>query len=426
MINEIFETLASNNSRLFKLDVLKQHKDNDLLKRVIFLALDPFTQFYIRKIPSYTISGYNRPLEDSIEMLKELSNRIYTGNVGIQFLKDILTGSSLEDAKVIERIIAKDLKCGVSTATVNTVWSDFIHEYPCMLASGYEQKLVNKIPFPALVQLKLDGMRFNAIVLNNTVEFRSRNGKQIHIPDSTFSEYFISMANGRNIVFDGELLVKDGDNLFDRQTGNGILNKAVKGTQSEEEGKMVCATLWDMISYDSFIEGICEIPYHSRLYDLKNIVFGDRIDIAPTHEVNSIEEAHSLFEYYFSLGQEGIILKDKNAVWENKRSKKQIKFKGELECDLVIVDIEDGNGKYEGMVGAFICESLDKVIQVKVGSGLTDEQRKSFTNFDIGKIVTIKYNARIKNKQGEESLFLPIFLEIREDKTEPDHSKNIK
>jgi hypothetical protein len=38
----------------------------------------------------------------------------------------------------------------------------------------------------------------------------------------------------------------------------------------------------------------------------------------------------------------------------------------------------------------------------------------------------VKYNTRIKNKQGEESLFLPIFVEIRDDKTVADSSKEIK
>ena len=44
----------------------------------------------------------------------------------------------------------------------------------------------------------------------------------------------------------------------------------------------------------------------------------------------------------------------------------------------------------------------------------------------LGKIVAVKYNARIKNNRGDESLFLPIFVEIREDKDVADSSKLIK
>ena len=44
----------------------------------------------------------------------------------------------------------------------------------------------------------------------------------------------------------------------------------------------------------------------------------------------------------------------------------------------------------------------------------------------IGKIVAVKYNMRIQNKSGEESLFLPIFVEVREDKDVADTLDDIK
>jgi ATP-dependent DNA ligase len=133
-----------------------------------------------------------------------------------------------------------------------------------------------------------------------------------------------------------------------------------------------------------------------------------------------------LFEEFLQRGEEGIILKDKRGVWEDKRAKHQIKFKGELECDLKIVGIEEGTGKYAGMLGAILCESSDGVIKVSVGSGFTDEQRKTYGEEIIDKVAAIKYNMRIKNKAGEESLFLPIVLEIRDDKEVADSSKTIK
>ena len=45
----------------------------------------------------------------------------------------------------------------------------------------------------------------------------------------------------------------------------------------------------------------------------------------------------------------------------------------------------------------------------------------------IGKIVTVKYNARIKDRGDRvERLFLPTFIEMREDKDVADSSKKIK
>ena len=79
------------------------------------------------------------------------------------------------------------------------------------------------------------------------------------------------------------------------------------------------------------------------------------------------------------------------------------------------------------MLGAIVCESSDGIVKVNVGSGFNDAHRKSLKKKDlVGKVVAIKYNARIKNKLGDESLFLPIFIEVREDKDVADSSKDIK
>lgn len=425
MIFDILEELASDNSRLFKQDLLEKHKDNELLKKVFFLAYDPFTQFYIRKIPTYTpnpVDGIS--LNFALDSIGDLSKRLVTGNAGIAHLKGNLEALNVKDALVLERVISKDLKVGCSASTANKVWPNLIHEYPCMLASGYDEKLVNKIKWPALAQLKMDGMRFNAIVKDGAVAFRSRNGKEINLLGNLEQE-FVALARGQNIVFDGELVVYEDGKILDRQTGNGILNKAVKGTITEEDAKKVHATLWDVIPYEHFTSGKGTVQYGVRFAMLQTMSTHPKIHLVESQHVGNIEEARAIFEQYLSEGQEGIILKDASGVWEDKRSKGQIKMKGELECDLKIVGIQEGTGKYVGKVGAYLCESSDGIVKVDVGSGMKDDQR-GIDNSVIGKIVAVKYNARIKNKQGEESLFLPIFLEIREDKTNADSSKDIK
>jgi ATP-dependent DNA ligase len=439
-IFSIIEQLAADNSRLAKEAILIKNKDNGILKRVINLALNPFIQFYIRKIPKYNCSSpavIN--LEQALDKLEILSSRTLTGNAGIEHLTSILNSLGEGDAKVIERIIAKDLKCGVSEATSNKIWKDIVPTYPVMLASGYDQKLVDKISFPAYVQLKLDGMRFNAIVKNGEIEFRSRNGKELTIPSKNFAMTFVKMAEyyKDNMVFDGELLVVDhAGKPVNRQTGNGILSKSIKNTMSETEATNVRATLWDAIPYDNFIEGSLNEPYNIRLSKLSNCFshiknvyrqFAYNADLVWNKEVDNLFSAQQIFEKFLSEGQEGTILKSKNGIWENKRSKTQIKFKGELECELRIIDWEEGTGKNKGRLGALVCESEDGVIQVNVGSGYTDEQRDAYDKSVIGKIVTVKYNARIKERgDGKERLFLPVFIELREDKNIADSSIKIK
>jgi ATP-dependent DNA ligase len=434
-MNEIFEQLAATSSRLEKEAILKKHQDNELLKDAIKLALDPYIQFYIRKIPDYTISDEPKAtLEKAFTVgLPRLYRRVVTGNLAISTLKHILEHLTESDAKVVERIIQKDLRCGVSEATVNKIWPGLVPTYPVMLASPYEEKSMLKMQYPALAQLKLDGMRFNAIVENGKVEFRSRNGKQIDLLGN-LEEEFIELAKKissetktGNVVFDGELVVYDGDVIMNRQKGNGILNKAVKGTISTREAAMVHATIWDVIPVQSFKIGFFNKYYKDR-FSMINVDTPDRIHVVESTIVNNEDEARELFEQYLAQGEEGIILKDGWGLWEDKRVKHQIKFKGELECDLLCVDWQEGTGKNMGRLGALVLQSSDGMIKVNVGTGFSDEQRDKYTkNNTVGKVVAVRYNARIQDKKtGEHSLFLPVFLELREDKDVADVSTAIK
>jgi hypothetical protein len=431
-VYDILKELENEPGRNAKLDILHENKDNDLLRRVMSLALNPFVNYYQRKIPAFTAAKVNQAdsLSYALDSLQMLSGRQVTGHDAIAYLQKLLSSLTSEDSEVLKRVVLKDLKCGASTSSTNATWPGLIPEFPVMLCSKFEQRLVDKIKWPAVVQCKADGMRFNAIVKNGSCEFFSRSGKEVNLLGH-LADKFISLADGNNVVFDGELLVSSVNGTEDRQTGNGILNKAVKGTISDGEASRVYATVWDIIPFDKFVKGVYNIPYGQRVQRLIDTLavqsdVTDKIKLVEHFVVNSYEEAQQLFQAYLDSGQEGIILKDLSGIWEDKRSKTQIKFKAELDCDLKIVGIEEGSGKYEGMLGALVCESSDGIVKVSVGSGLSDEQRRSLSNEIIGKVVAVKYNARIKNQAGAQSLFLPILLEIREDKLTADSSTDIK
>lgn len=207
-----------------------------------------------------------------------------------------------------------------------------------------------------------------------------------------------------------------------------IYEKLLKSYVSDLEN--ITVTLWDVIPLSMFIKERAEIPYSLRWENLqhrhKQSSFR-KIKLIPTSLVSSMDEATSVFENYLSQGLEGGILKDPNGIWEDKRSQACIKFKGELDCDLICVDWERGTGKNSQRLGALVLESADGKVRTSVGSGFTDEDRDTITKDIIGKIITVKYNARITKKDSDiDSLFLPVFLEIRSDKSEADSSNKIK
>jgi ATP-dependent DNA ligase len=440
---DILTQLESNNSRLFKEEVLTVNKDNEQLKLVLEAALDPYTQYYQRKIPKYgSPDSISESLDWALKHLRSLTKRQYTGNAAIAHLQTILSGVSEDNAEVIKRVVTKDLKCGVSIATVNKIFGkNFIETYPCMLASAFNQKAFEAIKYPALVQQKMDGMRANIIIdREGSVDVRSRNGKQLSL-SGHFDEFvknvfyksptLASLDVFHGAVLDGELLVLDDNKnmILDRKTGNGILNKAVKDTITSEETARVRMVCWDMIPLEDFKKGICEIPYFDRVDVLKERMDGvykgqedHLISILHTKTVGSYEDCVEIFNEALANEEEGIIVKNGDSPWEDKRSKYQVKMKAELEADLLVEGIVEGTGKYEGLIGSLSCTTKDGSLKVNVGSGLSDEQRKMDPAEYIGKIISVKYNEKIKDKNSEHwSLFLPIFQELRLDKTVADN-----
>lgn len=424
MIKSILDQLKITNSRLDKEAILKANIENGLLKSVLIRTFAPHINYYQRKIPAYTTNGKNIDLLEALEQLNDLADRKVTGNKAIEFLSNILSNVSSDDAKVIEGIIKKDLECGIGIPTINKIWKDLIPTFNVMLCSAMNDKVLDKIKYPAMAQLKMDGLRCNVVVFDGTVTFYSRNGKTFDLLGNLEQE-FLDAARGKNVVFDGELLVTKDGKIADRQTGNGILNKANKGTILSDEAQLITMTIWDIVSYDNWIDGKESLIYKDRFQKLVDLNLNGKLNLVPSTEVNSLDEAKTVYENYYSQGYEGIILKNTDTIWEPKRSQTQVKFKGEETTSLNVIGIQYGNGKYEGQIGSLICESEDGLLRVNVGSGLTDEDRIR-TDF-IGKIIEVKYNAKIKSKGSDTwSLFLPRYLEIRFDRDTADVLSHIK
>ena len=115
--------------------------------------------------------------------------------------------------------------------------------------------------------------------------------------------------------------------------------------------------------------------------------------------------------------------------WDDKRAYGLSNLKAIEDADLEVIDWVEGEGKYVGMLGALVCQSSDGKVVVSIGSGFSDEQRKNFTReATVGRIVEVLYNERIasRDRPDTDSLFLPRFVELREDKDVANSSAEIK
>ena len=441
----IFERIVATNSTKVKQEILEEYRDETLLSRILYYAYNPHLNYYITgdaltDPASYEGKGIGKALDPHDTILEDLISRKVTGHDARDRCDAVLAKLNYHDAIIFKRILNRDLRLGMGIKTINKVWKGLIPEFGVMLCSPANEKTLDKMDYPCLAQLKLDGMRSVVIVNNDSVQVKSRSGKDIQL-HGEFDEQFSKLAQGGSWVFDGELLVLGDDgNPLDRKTGNGILNKAVKGTITPEDAKRVRMIVWDMIRGDGFAKGWDDrFNYNLRFKSLHQYLTGftqgwiagmaqcgeniqPKMQLVVTRQVANYEEANEWAQEVMAQGHEGIILKSTAGLYENKRVNHQIKIKAELEADLVVTDWIEGTGRNEGRLGALTVESADGGVKVNVGSGFSDELRDEITKDSIlGSIITVRYNEIIQDKNSStKSLFLPRFLEVRLDKDTAD------
>ena len=443
-VQSILEKLENTNSQKEKIEILKTM--NEIQKRWFSLCYNSLITFGVKKIPEYTSESNSLDTMSIMDILeKEFVTREITGNAAIERLRDIL--SNAEEPEAVERLIKRDARCSVNSTLLNKVFPNLIPEIPCMLAQPMNEKTLKNIKFPAFSQLKADGMRCIAFITSNNVRMFSRNGTEIICEPLKNTLMTIGqieenlLSDNVALMLDGELICYKDNKLLDRKTSNGICNKVLKGTASENELNLIQMQLWDIVKIDSnTFSPLEDKSYEARLEDLYSIlnmsVFS-KLEVIPTEVVNSMEEALEHFQKMLSQGLEGTILKNQDAKWSNTRSKDLVKLKEENTIDLLVVDIEEGSGDFEGGLGAIICETSDKKLRVRVGTGFSFEDRgfvndlsngkkvvkqiKSLEEVSknyLGKIVEVKYNQIIKSKGKDEmSLFLPRLVCVRNDKS---------
>lgn len=434
MIETVYEMLLklkNTSSTLKKLEILKFYKNDESVKNFFFYTLNDYN-YGIKNLKDYkTGESSSIMFSQMIFLLENLRNRKYTGNTAIKKVLELLSSCDKLSSEIFLCMLQKKTRCGVSVKLVNKVWPDLIiNSAKLMKARSYSQKNVNNIKFPAISQRKCDGARCLAIIKDNDVELISSSSSEYYNLNALKEEV---TCFGNNIVLDGELLVVDSQKkVLSRKEGNGILNQSLHNTITDEDADNVRYVIWDIIPIDEYNNDVGTKLYKDRFSTINEIVTRNnlkRISVVESKIVYSKEEALLHFREMIEHGEEGTILKNLDSVWENKKSKNCIKFKIVLQSTLKIVDFIEGDEKYENSLGAILCESSDGIVQVKVGSGFMDVDRKNFWEHRkkyLNKFIEVESNGIIAAENGTYSLFLPRFVEIREDKLEADSYEIIK
>lgn len=420
---DIIKVLESDNSRLFKEACLSKYivKDNTLynpmfVKGLIY-GLDSMVTFGVGDIPEAPHDSNNGKglLDTDFYVLADkLKNRELTGHAARDAIIEAMQTATAEQWNGwYRKILTKDFRAGFGINTVNKIAKGMVPEFQCMLAHSGDNN-PKKITGEVVVEYKYDGVRAIVIVQNDNAVIYSRNGKLLtnfpHI-EKAFSKKIFN-----NLVFDGEVMSEDFQALMKQ-----IHRK--KGAQTED----AYFALFDFLPIDEFKTSGSTLPLIVRKKLLESLSnnFDSSIrlidyQLMDLNKPDDVVRFSAMNKEAIEKGYEGIMVKPQDGLYECKRSYGWLKMKPFIELTLAVVDMEEGTGKNVGLLGALVCEGRDegKNFRVKVGSGLSDGDRKLFweqKNAVIGQLVEIRADSISLSQKSENlySLRFPRFITFR-------------
>jgi len=435
-IYEIIQELNADNGVNYKMDVLKKHKSNELLKRVLKMTYDKVAFSYgvsLKSLNEITIIHETKEmftLEQALDVLEsELASREVTGNAAIQRLSEIVTGLPSDDADVFLKIINRDLRINMGRSNINKVFVGLIIKPVYMRCGTYNEKTSKKFDVNgAFVQLKADGTyrEFN-VQQGVGVTCVSRQGEEYDYPE--INE--ILLKTNVNGVFFGELTVYRDGKLLDRATGNGILKK-----DEFPDDCAVAFDCWDVVGLKEYagakfkVKG--KVPYWKRWLIVQKILSSYECDpiLQAVRSIESIEVDNMTDALKFTArvmndGLEGSIIKERNAIFRDGTSLQQLKLKLEIDVDVRVTGFLEGTPGTvrENTFGSMIFETDDGQIKGRT-SGFSNVQLEDFNSRReslVGKIMTVKCNDITKGRSNNHhALSHPRFIEFRDDKSETD------
>jgi len=409
------QELRADNSRLYKEEVLSKYLNDIEIQVGLTWALDPLITFGVKQVPKTKEDGEGLSFSEFTHLARKLINRELTGHDARDAIQAAADQALIEEWNEWYRLILiKDLRCGVSEKTVNKVAKSMgltyrVPTFACMLATD-GTKHPKSMKGRVLVEYKYDGVRVLIVVKDGVGTMYSRSGKEItNFPQITQS--VTDLARG-DCVIDGEIMSENFQELM----------KQLRRDKDVDTSDAYLVA-FDIIPLLDFIRGGCDTPLIDRKDELDTFI-GSNIKVVDYTlldlDTDSGKETYSeMNRVALKEGYEGLMIKPVNGVYECKRSKNWLKVKPVIEVTLKVVDVEEGTGRNEGLLGALVCEGTDmgKFIRVNVGTGLSDADRVDLWKAReevIGHMVEIKADQiTIGEDASHYSLRFPRFKTFR-------------
>lgn len=420
--NDIYilqETKGTNEKQKF----IAHRADNGWFRRFLYYALNPVLTYNVsektlKRLVKTTPSGGGTLVffDDIFECCEYLARLRGVDDATLRQVQLLLSKcSSPEQQELYIKLLAKTLRLGVTAKTVNKIIPNLIPEWEVQQAYP-----IDKYPVK-------DGTEFWLTQKLNGVRATFYNGKLIArsgVPYEGVAHIVkaLDWAQKCDYILDGELTLKDKGDLSDNEAfrvATGILNSdAVNKTR-------ICFTIFDLIPVTDFESANPKLKYNERRLIMNSLA--DKIDTAYTRLLPVLyhgtdqSKIGELLERMVAEDKEGLML-NTNCPYRRSRHSGILKIKRFYTMDLKIIGYEEGEGRLQGVLGAFLVDYKGNT--VKVGSGFTDEQRAEYwVHRDeivaAGQLCEVKYKEVSSDKNtGCESLQFPVFVCLRTDKSE--------
>lgn len=425
--NDFVDEMVVSASRKHKQDVLTKYKDDEVIKRYLKIAYDPYVVF---GISTKKLSKMARPIDwFHAATVFELFDYLTAHNTGtledVAACQEMMFCAAELDGTLeclLSDLICKDLSIGCDAKTINSVIPGLIPTFNVQLAEKYFDKPERVEGKRFALTTKIDGGRIIALKENGSVSFYTRAGQRYEGLVDLENEMLELLPDG--VCLDGEITLLNNKGIPSKEA----YKQAMKITRKDGEKHGVKMLVFDFMSAEQFRNQYCPSDWSARRTTVEAI-FGCAKQPLKYFELLTVlycgtdtSVITKFLDEAIADDQEGIMINICDAKYEFKRTTNLLKVKKMQTMDLQIIDFEEGSGKYANTLGAILVRYKNGNT-VKVGSGFTDWLRSEIWNnrskyLDV--ICEIQYFEETTNQDGGESLRFPIFKDFRYDKVEAD------
>lgn len=425
-----YNEIIQNNSRKYKQEILRKYKDDEVVKRYLQIAFNPYVVYGIstkklntevRSIASYIPK--TSTVFELFDYLAEHNTGTFAEILECQNALNAVAAWDRDCSNLLASLICKDLSIGCDAKTINKEIPGLIPTFNVQLANKYFDKPEYVEGKTFALTTKIDGGRIIALKEDGKVSFYTRAGQKYEGLVDLEDEMSRLMPD--NICLDGEITLLVRGNLSSKDAYKETM-KIVRTKDKEKHGiKML---VFDAMSVSDFKAQTSSMTYIQRRQMLDCMSAFDTaryFELLPIlYRGSDTGEITRILEEEVSNGEEGIMINICDAPYEFKRTNSLLKCKKFDSLDLEVVGVEEGSGRLAGMLGAVQVRYKDGNI-VRVGSGFSDAERKQYwanPELILNKVVEVKYFEETTNADKTFSLRFPTWCSnIRTDKLTPDY-----